>query len=263
MRTNVSVKRKETLAAQMHKAVNELDADKVRTLLASGVPADVWGITDDYDLPLQTVSRRNSAAALSIAKALVEAGAAIDFQGDYDCTALARAIETNGSNRDDWAIARYLISAGANPCLYDKDGLCPAEYANSNGNNDAVLAMLDAGMDPNSSGISGPLIWYMSYDSPEVVKALLARGVDPNAAAFGIACQGETPLQRAAEALDDGGDEDTFRAIAIQLIQAGADPAQIDPTPDCLAAFLLARKEQSAFSDLPPGKVGTGSNGPL
>lgn len=263
MRTRFSEKKKETLAAQMHKAVNELDADKVRALLASGVPADVWGITDEYDLPLQAVASKNGDAALSIAKALVEAGADIDFQADYDCTALARAIDTNGSNRDDWAMARYLISVGANPCLYDKDCLCPAEYANSNGNNDAVLAMLDAGMDPNSSGISGPLIWYMSYDSPEVVKALLARGVDPNAAAFGIECQGETPLQRAAEALDDGGDEDTFSAIAIQLIQAGADPAQIDPAPDCLAAFLLAREEKSGFSDLPPGKVGSGSHPPL
>ena len=101
------------LAFRMHEAVKSLDLDKVRALLASGVPADVWGITDDNDRPLQAVSSMNGDAALSIAKALIEAGAEIDFQADYDCTALARAIDTNGSNRDNWAMARYLISVGA------------------------------------------------------------------------------------------------------------------------------------------------------
>lgn len=256
-----SEEEQEALAEQMLEAVNELDAGKVLALLDSGVPADVWDITDeDGDLPLQVVAGMDGEAALAIAKALVEAGADIDFQGCYECTALARAIEADGSNRDDWAIARYLIGARANPSLRDKDGQCPAEYANSSGNDDAILAMLDAGMDPNLKGVCGTLIWYVSYDSPELVKALLAHGANPNAATFGFGFEGETPLQRAKEAFELGGAEDTFCDIAMQLIQAGADPAQIDPAPDCLAAFLLARKEKSIFSGLPPGKVGTRSD---
>jgi hypothetical protein len=89
-----------------------------------------------------------------------------------------------------------------------------------------------------------------------VIRALLARGADPDNAATGVNCAGQTPLQRAAESLAEGCvDENTFCDIAMQLIQAGADPAQINPAPDCLAAFLLAREEQAGFSDLPPGIV--------
>ena len=254
----------EQLAAKMHKAVAALHVAKVRSLLASGVPADVWDITEDYDLPLQAVSRRDGDDALSIVKALVEAGADIDFQGDYNCTALARAVETRGeSNLNDWAVARYLISAGANPSLYDRDGLCPAEQAICTGNNDAVYAMLEAGMNPNVRGLVGPLIWYCAWDEPDVVRTLLARGANPEGEGIGPNGDKQTPLQRAVEALDQGGDEATFCDIAIQLIQAGAEPVQIDPAPECLAAFLLARKENAAFSDLPPGTTGPGPRPPL
>ena len=98
----------EELASEMHKAVGSLNVAKLQSLLASGVPSDVWGITEDYDLPLQAVSRRDGDNALPIVKAPVEAGADIDFQGDYNCTALARATEASGeSNQSDWAIARY------------------------------------------------------------------------------------------------------------------------------------------------------------
>lgn len=250
----ISENDQEALAAQMHAAVDALNVAKVRSLLASGVDPDVWDITDDYDRPLQAVARRKGKDALSIAKALIKSGAEIDYLGDYDCTALARAVENEGPDGDDWAMARYLIKAGADPSLYDKDALTPAENANSNGHDGAVLAMLEAGMDPNLGGISGPLIWYMAYDAPEVIKALLARGVNPNAEAYGVACKGQTPLYRTAESFAEGGlDEEAFCAIAIALIEAGADPAQIDPTPGCLAAYLLARQEKADFSDLPPG----------
>ena len=254
----------EVLAAQMHAAIEALDVAKVQELLASGVDPDVWDITEDYERPLQAVARRKGDDALTIVKALIDAGAEIDYQGDYDCTALSRATEREGPEGDDWAMARYLIKAGASPSLYDKDALTPAENANSSGLDGAVLAMLEAGMDPNLRCISGPLIWYMAYSAPEVIKALLARGANPNAEAYGVMCKGQTPLYRAAESLSEGGmSEDTFLEIAIALIEAGADPAQIDPVPDCLAAFLLAREEQSAFSDLPPGIVDPNPHGPL
>jgi ankyrin repeat protein len=264
MAKRFSKKKMDDMAEQMHAAVESLDVAKVQAILASGVPPDVWGITDDDDLPLQAVARSKGGDALAIAKALIEAGAEIDYQGDYNCTALARAVDPEDPEGEDWAMARYLLKAGANPSLYDRGGLTPAEYANSNGLDDAVLAMLEAGMDPNVRGIAGPLIWYMAYSSPAIIKALLARGVDPDSKAYGLGCNGQTPLFRAAESLSEGGlDEDDFLEIAIALIEAGADPAQLAEVPDCLAAYLLACKEKDAFSDLPMGKSDPNPHGPL
>lgn len=251
MTTDFSEDDMDDLAAQMHAAVNALDVAKVEALLEAGVPPDVWGIDVEYDRPLQVVARSKGERALSIAKALIVAGAEIDFQGDYGCTALARSIERDGA--DDWAVARYLIGAKADPSLADKDCFCPAEIANKNGNNAAILAMLEAGMDANVHGPVGPLIWYCAWDEPEMVRALLAHGANPNGVATGIGCRGQTPLQRAAESFGECSiDEESFRDIAIQLIEAGADPAQIDPAPNCLASFLLSRKEKADLTGLLP-----------
>ena len=256
MATNFTANEMNELADQMHAAVEALDVAKVQALLGAGVDPDVWDITKDYDRPLQAVARNASDDALTIAKALIEAGADIDYQGDYDCTAFARSVENKVHKQNDWAMARYLISAKANPSLYDKDGLGPAEYASSNGNNSAIFAMLDAGMDPNVRGVSGPLIWYCAWDAPDVIQHLLARGADPNLAATHPIFPDQTPLQRAVESLSAGAiREDTFRKIAIQLIEAGADPAQMAPAPKCLAGFLHAREERAALSGLPPGIV--------
>lgn len=116
--------------------------------------------------------------------------------------------------------------------------------------------MLEAGMDANMHGVAGPLIWYCAWDEPEMISALLAHGANPNGAATGIQCAGQTPFQRVAESFADGYvEEDAFCDIAIQLIEAGADPAQIDPVPDCLMAFVLALKEKAELSSLPPGIV--------
>lgn len=262
---NFSPDDEEDLVDQMHEAIQALDERKVRELLAAGVPADVWGFAEDGDLPLQVVARLDGEAAVAIAQALIESGADIDSQGDYDCTALARAVVAQaGSNRDDWAMARFLVKAGANPSLADRDGMCPAESALSNGNESAVLAMLDAGMSPNARGLLGSLLWYCAWNDPAMVRELLARGAHPDAAAslWGGSTP-QTPLQRAVESLDAGGDEEAFVAIAIALIEAGADPRLIDPAPKCLEAFLLAREERAAFSDLPTGKDGRGPLPPL
>jgi ankyrin repeat protein len=93
----------------------------------------------------------------------------------------ARAVEaSDGSDRTDWAMARFLIKAGADTRIADQDGLCPAEFAMISGNTGAVLAMLDAGMPPNARGVAGPLLWYCAWDDPALVKetnpAATARG---------------------------------------------------------------------------------------
>ena len=249
----------------MHEAVRALDERKVRELLMAGVPADVWELDEDDDLPLQAVARLDGEAAVSIAKALVEAGGDIDFQGDYGCTALARAVEaSDGSDRTDWAMARFLVKAGADTRIADQDGLCPAEFAIASGNTGAVLAMLDAGMPPNARGVAGPLLWYCAWDDPELVKELLARGAPPDEESCGFGQAPQTPLQRAVEAFEAGGSAATLVATAVALIEAGADPLRINPAPDCLRAYLLTRQEKAMFSDLPAGADdGPGPRWPL
>ena len=244
---------REDLAAQFVQAVESLDVGRVRALLAGGVPADAWGILVEQDLPLQRVARLDGPEALEIARALIDAGADIDYQGDFYCTALARAVEATTMDRNDWAMARYLIAAGANPSIPDHQGLCPAEYASSEGHSNAVLAMLQAGMDPNVSGLAGPLIWYCAWDDPVVVQALLECGGAPDGASNAIGGSAQTPLQRAAEAFANGGKKGVFVKIAVALINAGADSSRLKRVPDCLQAYFLAQQEEAVLGQQIPG----------
>jgi ankyrin repeat protein len=251
--------KKARLTKEMHSAVKSLDAATVQELLANGVPPDVWGDTDEFgDLPLQAVAGRNGEVALSIAKALIDAGADIDYQGGHRATALANAVVYDSGREDDWAMARFLIQAGADPSIGDRDGVNPAERASEFGRDDAVLAMLEAGMDPNLMGCVGPLIWYVAYYSPELVKALLSRGVDPDSKAhiqiFPPTVLPPTPLTRAMHSFKrEIIDEDDFRAIAIALIEAGADTAQLgSPPPDCLSSYLLTKSDGKELEDAVP-----------
>ena len=56
---------------------------------------------------------------------------------------------------------------------------------------------------------------------------------------------------------------DAFLARVGRLHEADFDPAQLDPAPDCLASYLLARREQDEFSGLPKGTSNADPHGPL
>lgn len=250
--TSFTREEQENLAARLMRAVESLDVSQVAELLAEGVPADVWDISYDGDFPLQRVARFDGPEALAIAKALIDAGADVDHKGDFRFTALARAVDADESNRIDWDMAQYLITAGVDPTIQNEGGLTPAECASSEGRPDAVLAMLKAGMDPNVSGPAGPLIWYCAWDDPVVVKALLARGVAADSESKPIVGRSQTPLQRAVEAFANGGDQGVFLEIAVALIDGGADLSRLEAVPGCLESFLLADLEKSALIDSTP-----------
>lgn len=242
---------KEAVAQRMFDAVQELDVAEVKKLLSAGGPPYVWGY--ECDGPLQCVARLGGPNAIDIAKELLDAGADIDHQGDYRRTALSNAIVEGDFECDGWAMARYLIERGADPSLPDRNGLTPAEYATLDERFGALEAMLEAGMDPDTRGGSGgTILWYCAWDDVDSVRLLLSRGANPNLVAFQCGAL-QMPLQRAVEGYESShGDEELFCGIAIALIQAGADPAQINPVPDCLSSFLLARSEKAELAHLAP-----------
>lgn len=213
-------------AYNLFKAVQNRDVEEVARLLASGVDADAWGKEDRYgNLPLQVAAMIGGADGARIVGLLLDAGADIDYEGDYNSTALHRAVYVD--HEDGWATARLLVRRGANVggSSYDKDGCNAAEAALLNGDQGAVLAMLEEGISPDTMGIAGPLIWYAAWDSPEVVRKLLEMGVPAD-----IRCQHGTPLMRAAESISSRSHETMEDDLGFQcfrlLIEAGADPAE-------------------------------------
>jgi ankyrin repeat protein len=211
-----------TMAEDLYDAVGEGDLGRVRKLLAAGTDADAWGqVNRDGDLPLQAAARLRTPDTAAIVEALLEAGANIDFQGDYGSTALHRAVYEEAD--DGWAVARMLIRRGANPSIWDKDSLIPAEAAANVGHEEAVLAMLDEGMPVETAGCAGSLLHYVAWDSVRLVRELLDRGADPNVSTPKSRI---TPLHRAAESFGEGGEESA--EIALILLASGADPEAKD-----------------------------------
>lgn len=220
-------KRKSSAANSLHRAVVSGNVEKVGKLLAGGVDADAWGMENaDGDLPLQAATRSKGNGALTIVGMLLDAGADVDNQGDYGATALHRAVYSD--RNDGWAMARLLVRRGAavSSALYDRDALNAAEAALTECNEGAVLAMLEAGMDPCSTGPAGPLIWYAAWDSPMIVAKLLELGVPHDGGGHVCPFFGkQSPVLRAAESLgckDEFDPSSDAAACLLILLNAGA-----------------------------------------
>jgi hypothetical protein len=225
---------REQLIEALWIAVSSCDPARVQSLLDDGCDPDTWGRKNrDGDLPLQAAARIGGDDGLAIIKALVKAGADIDHPGDYRSTAMHRAVYED--KKDGWATARFLVQSGADCTLRDRDSLTPPEAANNNGNDGAVLAMLDEGMSPRVSGVAGSLLWYVSWDSPDLVEELLKRGCPAD-----FWGENETPLGRALESFinSNKSSRNTARVIRI-LLDAGADSSGIDETLLAVAEKLV------------------------
>ncbi len=99
------------------------------------------------------------------AKALLDAGAKIDDGTEFDGTPLVVAAQ-NGNEK----VSLFLLDRGASPNARDGYGLTPMHWALQEG-----LAELFGG------GKSMTDKFWVRSNSPELVKALLARNADPNA----------------------------------------------------------------------------------
>jgi hypothetical protein len=108
---------------------------------------------------------------------------------DYNNTPLIVAAE---NNNDD--LAMFLLTNGANPNLFNRNGMTPLLYALQNKNYELAQILIDNGANPNflsnyieygTKVILTPLIWALTLDVTdedklEIVKFLLTNSADPN-----------------------------------------------------------------------------------
>ena len=180
-------------------AINARDVAGVKNTFKNGADANdpefIRGNSENLSLLHHAIVTCREDAPV-IAEALLDGGADIEFQGGYNATALHRAVYNDIG--DGLATAALLIRRGADASLYDKEGLSPCEAAISNGNEEAVFAMLRNGLSADTGGAAGPLVWYTAYEAPEVLAELLARGANPDSASYRAE---QSSLHRAAEAI--------------------------------------------------------------
>jgi ankyrin repeat protein len=201
-------------------------ADAVRALLALGAGPDVRSAPQTFEkrrlsqnllslgewTPLFYTAREN---ALAAGKALIEGGASLNLTDPDGATALVIAIINA-----HYEFAAMLIEAGADPNVVDGSGM-GALYAAVDMHR---LAVGHGRPNPKPIGL---------LDSADIVRLLLERGAQPNAAlskpiiqrqhTFGDStlAEGATPLLRAAKS----GDVELVKA----LVAGGADPAHTMP----------------------------------
>ena len=125
----------------------------------------------------------------------------------------------------DIAKAELLASAGADTKVVGRGGMPPLFFAIHGDHPEMVRWLLDHGASANQTNDSGgtPLMEAVESDSFECVKVLLAAGADVNAQWAG------TVLVRASNV-----------RIALRLIEAGADPADMNETVRRTLAHLPA-----------------------
>ncbi len=165
------------------------------------------------------------AGHVAVVDTLLARGADPDRIDGDGHTALTLAI------RDDrFDVARSLVAAGASPMASEHVGDA-LRHALHRSQVTLALTILESGVDPNAASDSTgntPLIEAATHDLPGAVRALLARGADPDAARANA--EAYTPLHEAIE-----GD---YLEVASLLLEGGADPTT--PTGDDRAPLQLA-----------------------
>lgn len=223
----------------------------VRDLLHKGV--DVNTRRSDGATALLWAAHWDSLPAVDL---LLQAGADVNAADDHGVTPLAQACE-NASQ----VIVERLLAAKADPNAAQVNGLTPLMVAARTGNVAVVTALLNAGARVNAATKTThetALMWAVAQRHRDVVGALIAKGVDVNAASG----QAFSPLLRAAKngdidtaklllaagaRINDGGSDGTHplvyaiisgqAAFAHFLLEQGADPnGAIDGTTALHAA---------------------------
>jgi len=247
------------------------DADKVRELLAKGVPVDVredFASGDYYQQSEQTALMYASGEGhLEIVRILLKAGAnvnAVDkmFSRTYGGEKTALHYATRQPNV---AIVEGLLNAGADPNMLTKNaqnrGYTPLIYALQRGHRDAAQLLISRGTHLSSKvgrkQAMSPL-WALIHESSDDVSnetvrdlflLLLEAGSDPN----GVGDANQTAVSGLA-----GTDADNPKELSVEisnhllekLLKAGAKPDWLDRDESTPLENALIRKNAGAVKIL-------------
>ncbi len=186
-------------------ATAEGRADVVSTLIAQGGDAN-------YTSTRTLLHNAALAGHIAVIDTLIARGAEVDRVDGDGHTALTLAIAN-----DQFDAARALVEAGGLQNLPERSGDA-LRLALHRGEIDLAMSLLDAGADPNATSDGAgntPLIEAATHDHADAVRALLARGADPNTARTND--EAHTPLHEAAE--------EGYLEVVRLLLDGGADPA--------------------------------------
>lgn len=176
----------------LHRAAQDGDVGKVRSLLAAGRGVDE---RDEYGMTALSLTR-----SFEVARTLIEAGAAVDPRPPGHTTPLQQAVVANDR---DWV--RHLLDRGANIDALDKFDRSVLSYCRPSmlkflldagadvrlgepvcnaaryGDIEMIATLLDAGAEIDGDGTTTPLLLAAGSDTGDAALAyLLERGADPN-----------------------------------------------------------------------------------
>lgn len=176
-------------------AIEKGDADAVRALLEEGNAPDT---PIEYgENRLSPLMKAAWEGELEIARLLVEKGANVNYSNQDKETPLHQAI-----GREQVELVRFLIEKGAGVNVADVRSFTPLHKAAAAGNVEIVTLLVAAKANPNAEmyGLT-PLMFAVSGRKPEAVLALLDLGVDVNYASKG-GNAGQTALYSAIQGAD-------------------------------------------------------------
>jgi ankyrin repeat protein len=162
-----------SFAGEIHEAIKQGDAAKVRALAKSD--ASLLEAKDtDGSTPLNTAAL---AAKLDMVKLLLDLGANIEAGDNENSTVLHCAAIANSI-----PIADFLLARGMNIDLQDANGLTPLYFAVGRRHEEMTAHLLAKGADPNIWTKAGDCTLFaaVARNTPRIVEMLLAGGADVN-----------------------------------------------------------------------------------
>jgi ankyrin repeat protein len=201
---------------------------------------DVNRRNPDGSTPLQWAVYAGDAAEV---KRLLRAGAKVSLANNYGATPMSLAAEV--ANTD---ILKMLLEVGANADSPNPDGQTALHAVARAGNVEAAKLLIDHGATVDARerwGGQSPLMWASARRHPEMMRLLISKGADVNAASINRDYQRHVTAEGRPKSLDSGGltpllyaARENCIACADVLLEAGAD---IDlPDPDGVTPLLLA-----------------------
>lgn len=227
-----------TPPSTLHAAIAAKDPDLVDGLLRGGAPLEARN--GSGETPLMAAIR---SGRLELVEALLARRASLSARDGSGYSPLFLAVLLGEKD-----IAQALMRHGAD--LHEKDEAGRSFLHRMRASLTNVTLLLDLGCDVNARDNAGRTALYAAVQDlvvPEIVKAMLLKGANPNLAD----AKGVTPLMRAAErsrimaAFDPG--------IMAMLLEAGAEPHRRDAAGRTALHWTLAgqacpaRRETLAF----------------